>query len=415
MKIAHLGVEIVPSDRGAFVGGLVKNVATISAAQVRRGHDVHVFTTDVRGRVHGAANMAYGRVHRLPTRGEYGSLPFAATFLARAARELRKVHRGGAFDLLHVHSAYASFGLVAYSLRRLGVPMAFSLYSPNFRGRPGHDCNGSRTRAGSTLARRSLRSFDATVVPSANLRARVAALGIPQDRIAQIPPALDPAMLGALPTKERARKALDLSADARIALFVGNYSPWKGVETLLRAMREVRKAIPDALLLTAWGEPYDWEGNRRRTVLNLIGSPDLAPAVRQVGIVEDVRLLMRAADVLVSPFECTCKVLDHPLSILEAMACERPVISTRVGGIPEILDGGDRGVIVPPKDARLLAHAIVALLDDPRTARHLGTNGARWATERSHPDAVSSAVESLYLKLRERDVSHGRIGIPNPN
>ncbi len=407
MRIAHLGVEIVPSGNGAFVGGLVKNVATLGAAQVGRGHEVHIFTTDVRGRLFDGQALSYGRVHRIRTAGEYGSLLFAATFLAGAAREIRRVHRDTAFDLIHVHSAYASLGLVASSLRRLGVPLAFSLYSPNFRGRPGHDCNGSQTIVGRTLSRRSLRSFGATIVPSRNLQSRVVRLGLAADRVSRIPPAVDPSMFEALPTREESRRRLGLPADAPIVLFLGNYSPWKGVENLLRAMGEVHRGRPDALLVTAWGEPYEWVGNRRTEVLTLIHSLSLDSSVHQVGIVDDVRVLLRAADLLVSPFECTCKVLDYPLSILEAMACERPVISTAVGGIPEVLDGGERGVAVAPKEPGRLAEAILGLLRDPRKAEAIGMNGAQWARENARPAAVVAALDSLYEDLCRRGESHG--------
>jgi len=396
MRIAHVGVEIVPAENGAFVGGLVKNVATVGAAQVRHGHDVHVVTSDVRGRFTEDQPTPYGHVHRVPTTGTYGSAVFAATFLARAGRTVRRLHRAFPFDLIHVHSAYASLGAIRYTLGRLGIPMVFSLYSPNFRARPGHDCNGSRALGRRRIARRALRAFDRTIVPSENLRSRVVELGIPDETVSQILPALDPALLGSLPTREEARRRLRLPERAPVVLFVGNYSPWKGVESLLHAMADIRTSNPDAILVTAWGEPYEWDGNRRDDVLGLIHRLGLDTAVRQVGIVPDVETLLRAADLLVSPFECTCKVLDYPLSILEAMACERPVISTNVGGIPELLDGGERGILVEPRDRTALVRAIRAILEDPSRAQAIGRSGARWVRDRAGPESVLASVMSVY-------------------
>src|SRR2546426_8324276 len=396
MRIAHVGVEIVPAENGAFVGGLVKHVATVSAAQVRYGHDVHVVTSDVRGRFTEDQPTPYGRVHRVPTTVTYGSAVFATTFLARAGRTVRRLHRAFPFDLIHVHSAYASLGAIRYTLGRLGIPMVFSLYSPNFRARPGHDCNGSRALGRRRIARRALRAFDRTIVPSENLRSRVVELGIPDETVSQILPALDPALLGSLPTREDARRRLRLPERAPVILFVGNYSPWKGVESLLHAMPDIRTSNPYAILVTAWGEPYEWDGNRRDDVLSLIQRLGLDPAVRQVGIVPDVETLLRAADLLVSPFECTCKVLDYPLSILEAMACERPVISTNVGGIPELLRGGERGILVEPRDTAALVRGIRALLEDPSRAQAIGRSGARWVRDRAGPETVLASVMSMY-------------------
>ena len=393
MRIAHVGVEIVPSGGRAFVGGLVKNVATIGAQQAGAGHTVEVFTTDLHG--NGGNGAGYGRVHRIATRGRYGSLPFAASFVARASRAVRRRAAEDAFDIVHVHSAYAALGILGRRLRRVRAPKVFSLYSPNFRTVPGHDHKGSAGR----VARRALASFDAVVVPSEHLRARTVASGVPEDAVVRLPPALDPRMLDGLPSKEEARHQFGLPPDVPIVLFLGNYSRWKGVEDLLRAMRGVCRRRPEAILLAAWGEPYDWSGNRRDAVLALIRELGLENAVHQVGIVEDVRQVLRACDVLVSPFHCTCKVLDYPLSILEAMACERPVIGTRVGGLPEVLGDGSRGSVVEPQDIEALEGAIEAVLANPAEAGRRGQHAAHWARASFRPDVIRRDLDALYTRL----------------
>jgi len=402
VRIGHVGVEIVPSGNGTLVGGLVKNVATLAQLQAARGHDVTIFTTDVEGQLPDDAAMPYGRVRRIPARGEYGSLPFAATFVFGSSRELLRAHRQRPFDVLHVHSAYSSLGSIAYLVRPLRAPKVFSLYSPNFRSVPGHDCNGGRRLSRDLLARTLLAAFDATIVPSRNLRSRLLQLGLPEEQVVQIPPALSPAMYRSLPSRESARSALGIPDGTPVVLFLGNYSPWKGADVLVRAMREVRRQFPETLLVAAWGEPYRWAGNRRREVLSLIEALGLRDAVRHHGIMEDVRTMLRAADLVVAPFLCTCKVLDQPLSILEAMACERPVVSTEVGGIPELLGRGERGIVVPPKNVEAVAGSIRHLLAHPDEARELGRRGAEWARDQSQPDVVGRTLESLYARLVNR-------------
>ena len=401
MRIAHVAVEIVPSGPGAYVGGLVKNLATIAEAQAVAGHDVDIITTDIRGR--GAANgRGRGfRVRPVRTMGEYGSFVFAGSFVTGAARELTRAHRMDPYDVVHVHSAYASLAGIRYALSGVDAPSAFTLYSPNFGLLPGHSCNGSFLRNGDRVAAAMLHGFDRTAVPSHSLRARLLDMGLDGDRVSIVPPALDPGLFGALPEKEAARPALWLPPDVPVLLYLGNFSTWKGVHDLLRAIEMVLKAHPEAILLTAWGEPYEWSGNVRGEILDLMDRLGVASAVRQVGILDDVRLALRAADILVSPFHCTCKVLDYPLSILEAMACERAVISTSVGGIPEVLGDGDRGVLVPPRDPTRLAGAITELLDDPVRARIVAARGAEWALARFRPDLVNEALQSLYRELRE--------------
>ncbi len=401
MRVCHVGVEIVPTSEGAFVGGLVKNVVTLAKRQAEQGHEPEIVTSNVNNSIENGQRLSYGRVHRVNTWGRYGSMAFAATFIAGAALEIRSAHRRRPFDIVHVHSAYSSLGTIANLLKGVKVPKIFSLYSPNLGFWPGHYCRGPSLLSRRLTKRYSLEAFDATIVPSANLRAHLTSLGIREEKVAQIPPALAPAMFDPLPSREKTRKGLNIPRDSPVVLYVGNYSPWKGIEVLLRAIERIRRDFPDVILLTAWGEPYQWSGNRRGSILALIDRLGLGDVVRQVGIVEDVRRLYRAADTLVSPLQCTCKVLDYPLSILEAMACERPVISTTVGGIPEIVGRDGHGVLVEPRDVSSLTEAIEMLLREPRVALSMGRRGSKWVYERFRPESVWSRLEALYTQLRE--------------
>ncbi len=399
MRIAHVGVEIVPSENGAFVGGLVKNVATLSREQVRHGHDVHVFTTDIAQSLVSVRAPAYGTVHTVPVAGRYGSPRFATAFLRGAARLLLAEDAKEPFDVIHVHSAYASLALLGRRIRRLRGKKVFSLYSPNLRLVPGHDCGRRTWFRGRWITVRALRTFDAVVVPSENMESLLRDEGIDASRIARVPPLLDPAMLQALPARDEARRRLGLPEDRPVLLFLGNYSPWKGVEVLLRSLELVRQKHPDVLLLTAWGEPYQWTGNNRSDVLALVDQLGLRPLLRQVGIVGDVRLALRAADALVSPFLCTCKVLDSPLSILEGMACGTAVVATTVGGIPELVGEGSRGTTVPPGAPAALAQALDALLSDPTRARRTADEAAEWVQSTFRADTVAGAMDRVYTRL----------------
>ncbi|GEM_PF-1952928 len=396
MRVCHLGVEIVPGPGGSFVGGLVKNVATVAREQVARGHEVDVFTSDVAGSVPDGLDSPYGRIHRIKTVGGYASATFVASFMIRAASAIKREYRRAPFDVLHLHSAYAFLSGIGRSLRNLPVAKVFSLYSPNFKVLSGHDCNGFASAAGRPLASRFLNEFDRLVVPSENLRRRLEAHGVGDGRVVRVPPALSPAMLDSLPSAEDARASLGVPEDTRIVLYLGNYSKWKGIEELLKAVSELRRDFPDVVLLAAWGEPYQWSGNRRRQVLARIQELGLGGRVRHEGILSDVRPVLRAADFLVSPFQCTCKVLDYPLSILEAMACERPVVSTLVGGIPELIGQGDRGLVVEPRDAASLGRAMRTLLDDGPGASEMGRRGAAWARKGFRPSDVVEALDSTY-------------------
>ena len=90
---------------------------------------------------------------------------------------------------------------------------------------------------------------------------------------------------------------------------------------------------------------------------------------------EDVPKVMARHDVFVN----TTNVDNSPVSVVEAMACGLPVVSTNVGGIPYLLEHGKTGLLVSPGDAREMADAVTSLLSEPRLAQDLGDNGRKLA------------------------------------
>lgn len=92
-------------------------------------------------------------------------------------------------------------------------------------------------------------------------------------------------------------------------------------------------------------------------------------------------------------------VETFPVSLLEAMAMERPVVSTKVSGVPEMVEDGKNGLLVPVGDDAELAAAICRLLDDPGRARTMGREGRRIVEENFTIQKTVSDIEALYLRL----------------
>ncbi|HET7555973.1 MAG TPA: glycosyltransferase family 4 protein [Gaiellaceae bacterium] len=170
----------------------------------------------------------------------------------------------------------------------------------------------------------------------------------------------------------------------RIALFVGNKYELKGVPTLLEAWAIVRERLPEALL---WIAGLDAPGDARGQL----------PSVHWLGYVSDRRgldALYRDASVFVLPsqFEAWGN------AVAEAMGCGLPCVVTDVGGLPELVEDGKTGVLVPPRDADALAAALIALLSDPARAAKLGRAGYEKArtqlTWRAVADRMSPHLEA---------------------
>ncbi|MGH4012314.1 MAG: glycosyltransferase [Pseudonocardiaceae bacterium] len=144
--------------------------------------------------------------------------------------------------------------------------------------------------------------------------------------------------------------------------------PEKDHETLLRAMGSVVDEIPDARLLVVGDGPL------RGRLGDLSAELGLAGAVVFTGSRNDVGRLLTMVDVVVlSSYTVEC----FPMAVLEAMACGIPAVATAVGGVPEMIDDGVTGYVVPPRDSRALADALIKTLHDPERAAAMGRAARR--------------------------------------
>ena len=150
-------------------------------------------------------------------------------------------------------------------------------------------------------------------------------------------------------------------------LLVGRLRIRKGVDVLLAAMPELRRRQPSARLLIAG------DGEHRAALERHAAALALGESVTFLGRVgaPRVRELLRGAAALVVPsiYE------GMPLVVLEAMEAAVPVVASRVAGIPEVVEDGRTGWLVPPEDPPRLAAALAAVLGDPAEARRRGAAG----------------------------------------
>ena len=182
-------------------------------------------------------------------------------------------------------------------------------------------------------------------------------------------------------------------------LFVGRLVERKGVEVLVRALGEIRTRRPAELTVIGAGER---EESIRRTVL----ACGLADAVRLAGPVP-ADALVRAYgehDVFVLPAVVDAKGDTEGLGVvlLEALRFERPVVASDLGGIPDIVEAGRTGLLVPPGDPTALAEAIESLADRPAEARAMARAGRERARERFGWDRVLRETSAVYAEARER-------------
>ncbi|MCL6540663.1 MAG: glycosyltransferase family 4 protein [Roseiflexus sp.] len=169
-----------------------------------------------------------------------------------------------------------------------------------------------------------------------------------------------------------------------LLLWVGRLQPWKGVDIALRALQE----IPRAHLMIVG------DGETRADLERLAQELGLAERVRFLGALPRERLpsIYAAADLLLATSFAS---ETFGIGLVEAQACGLPVVASRFGGFPEVIDEGHTGLLVPPRDPTALAAAVRTLLNDPERRRAMAAAAPGWAAQFSW-SAVVDRIEAVY-------------------
>jgi len=170
---------------------------------------------------------------------------------------------------------------------------------------------------------------------------------------------------------------------------VARLSPEKDVANLVRATAIAAERVPELRVEVAGGGPCLADLNRLAVEL---GASD---HIAFLGEVREIPALLARARIFVLPSRSE----GIPLTVLEAMACGLPVVATRVGGLPEVVDEGVTGLLVPTADPAALARAIIKIWNDPDRGDRLGRAGRQRAEERFDVRRMVAQYENLY---RER-------------
>jgi glycosyltransferase involved in cell wall biosynthesis len=188
---------------------------------------------------------------------------------------------------------------------------------------------------------------------------------------------------------ERLRKSLGLPEEVPVVLCVGRFSREKGHADLIAAAAELRDLWPRSYSLVLVGD-----GPERHNLEQRVRSLGLTQNVVFAGYVANVSTFYGLASVMALPSHSE----GSPNVVLEAMAHGVPIAATAVGGVPEILQHDETGVLVPPHDSKAMATAIRALLADSPRAQQLAAAARRRVAEFT-PEAYRRSMLNLYLQV----------------
>lgn len=367
MRILHIG------------NGRAFKIKAIADAFVTRGHDVHMMPIP-------PSDGAWNGVtwHRMPD----PRVPGRAKVLGRML-QARSLARGLRPDIVHAHNAWgpgwygAGTGRHPYLIHAYGG----DLLPDQYAGRPAIQRQ---------LTSWSCRAADRIIVTGRHMIEAASALNIGQDRMVLLPRGVD---------LDRYRPGLDTSAlRAELHLPTGGpilLSPRYQVDetlynldTVVEAFARFRARYPDATCLQLY-EPTRQGGRERLESLarsrGLDGSYRLVPAVDN----DRMPLFYNLADIVVSVPSSD----GFPVTVLEASACEAPLIVSDLPYCAEWFQHGTNGVVVPPRDPSALADGAVQLWADPERRRRFGAAGRDMVAARADYRRCMDELETLYRSL----------------
>lgn len=306
----------------------------------------------------------------------------------------------GGVDLVHSHTWYANMaGHLARTLH--GVPHVVTAHSLEPRRPWKAEQLGGGYRVSSWVERTAYEHADAIIAVSDGMRDDVLDCypAVPAERVHVVRNGVDATTYRPVPETDAVR-ALGVDPDRPIVAFVGRITRQKGVGHLLAAAHHLD---PGAQLLLCAGaaDTPQIEAETRIAVAELAAVRRGVVWVRDMLPTETVRQVLSVATVF------ACPSVYEPLGIvnLEAMACGTAVVASAVGGIPEVVDDGVTGLLVPYDEhdpegfARGFAHRLNELLADPDRAATMGQAGRKQAITEFSWSAVAARTVELYEQL----------------
>jgi glycosyltransferase involved in cell wall biosynthesis len=292
-------------------------------------------------------------------------------------------------SLVHAHvAAHGSFWRKASFLtlaRIFRVPTILHLHASQVRDFYERDCGPVQRR----IVRHVLQNASTVIVLSKRLQAYVGTIA-PTARTVTIHNFVDDARI------EEEVKRTSVERSSTVLLFLGEIGHRKGIHDLIRALPEIANSIPGVRLVA--GGSGDIDVVRRRSRELGIEKHVLLPGY--VSGPEKFRLLAEAAIYVLPSYN-----EGVPISILEAMSVGLPIVTTPVGGIPDVIRDGEEGFLVSPGSIDQLARRIIELLGSEDLRKRMGENARRRLRSEYSPEASLGALAALYQ-------SHGAQRLP---
>ncbi len=393
MKICFVSPEFFPIS-----GGTGAYVYYLSQKLQHLGHEVHVVARHNEDSIEvvDGVNVNY-------VKGIGNPLSRYWRFARSTSRKLEELDRDFGFDIIHSNLPLVpSFAIPRGSARAL-----ISTVHSTWKGEAEAIKRGSRRRLNPneklmlrfnsllrSYEKKLMKRSDALIAVSLYTKNELTELyDVDEEKIHVIYNGVDTEKFKPKRDKTGLRLKLGLEEEQKIILCVGRLYYRKGITILLKSIPEVVQKFGDAkFVISGKGFKKNEESLRK-----LAHELKVEKHVTFLGYVPDEKLpdLYAASDIFVLP----ALYENFPFAILEAQSTGLPVISTKVGGIPEFLEENENGFLVEPGDPEQLAQKIIALLQNPELAEELGRCGRRLVEKKVSWPLIMGQVVDLYRKV----------------
>jgi L-malate glycosyltransferase len=372
----------------ASVGGSGIVATELAKSLAERGHQVHVISSDPPFRL-GEYQVGL-RFHRVltPTYPLFG----APQYLLSLANKLVELSREFSLDIIHAH--YAIPHATAAYLARQILTIVPGAHAPRIiTTLHGTDITllGPDPSYSETVAF-SIDQSDGVTAVSESLKADTYRALPVKKEIRVIPNFLECHLYRRRPLPGLRERLCPPDQYDRLIAHTSNFRPVKRIEAVVEVFRRIRETVRAKLLLIG-------EGPELAVARQLVHDAGLAPHVETLGQRDQVVPLLSVADLFLLPSAQE----SFGLAALEAMACEVPVVASRVGGLPEVIEHGVSGFLQPLDDLEAMAGDAVALLTDPDLHRRVVNAGLRRVRERFCTDLIVPRYIAYYNEVAGTD------------
>lgn len=355
-----------------YPGGVTEHISHLSAEFKRLGHEVHIIAPQSEGIRELAGEIVHpvGSVVPVPVNGSVARISLSL----RLSRKVKEILEAEEFDVLHLHEPLLP-ALPVTILRHsrtvnIGTFHAFSQSNyAYFYGKPILRYFVRRLH-GRIAVSSAARDFVSVYFPG---EYEIIPNGIDYDKFAR----------EVEPLEEYREGGPNI-------LFVGRLEKRKGLKYLLRAMRYVWESIPTARLIVVGAGPL-LETYRRLVESHRVANVEFRGFVSSADLVR----YYRSADIFCAP---STGQESFGIVLLEAMASGKPIVASDIPGYRSVVNNGVEGLLVPPKDERALAGALVRMLSDEEMRGRMATAG-RYRAEQFSWDKVAQRVLSYYEQV----------------